>query len=55
MDTPATAASFEVQVRAGAAAGAAAQRGRTQDLIEEVERKARDTLRWGAEAAGATF
>ena len=43
------------QVTDGAVAGAAVQRKGTQELIEEIERQARNTLRWGADAAEATF
>ena len=48
-------ASLATKIRAGAAAGAAAQRERTQELVDDVKRLARNTLRWGAEAAEATF
>ena len=34
---------------------AVAQRKQSQDLIEEIERGARNTVRWGADAAEATF
>ena len=43
------------QVRADAAAGAATQRSKTQELVDEVDRLARNTLRWGRDAAEATF
>ena len=43
------------QVRADAASGAAAQRNSTQKLVDEVDRLARNTLRWGRDAAEATF
>jgi exodeoxyribonuclease VII large subunit len=43
------------QVLADAAAGAAAQRDRTQQLVIEVHRLARNSLRWGRDAAEATF
>ena len=48
-------ASLATQIRAEAAAGAAAQRERTQELVDDVKRLALNTLRWGAEAAEATF
>ncbi|MDQ2734017.1 MAG: exodeoxyribonuclease VII large subunit [Pseudomonadota bacterium] len=51
----ATAASLGAQIRGDAVAGAATQRQRIQALAEEVDRLARNTLRWGAEAAEATF
>lgn len=51
----AKASSLMAQVEADATAAAAAQRQQTQQLVEEVERLARNTLRWGADAADATF
>ena len=51
----AKAAALIAQVTDGAVAGAAAQRKGTQELIEEIERLARNTLRWGADAAEGTF
>ena len=47
--------SLATEIRVEAAAGATAQRERAQELVDEVERLARNTLRWGAEAAEATF
>ena len=47
--------SLATEIRIEAAAGATAQRTRTQELVVEVERLALNTLRWGAEAAEATF
>jgi exodeoxyribonuclease VII large subunit len=49
------AASLATQIRAEAAARAAAQRERTQELVDDVKRLALNTLRCGAEAAEATF
>ncbi len=43
------------QVLADAAACATAQRNSTQTLVDEVDRLARSTLRWGRDAAEATF
>jgi exodeoxyribonuclease VII large subunit len=51
----ATASSLVAQVHATAATSAAAQRKGTQELIEEIGRLARNTLRWGADAAEGTF
>lgn len=51
----ANAASLTAQVTSAAVAGAAAQRKGTQGLIDEIERLARNTLRWGADAADGTF
>jgi exodeoxyribonuclease VII large subunit len=42
-------------VLTGARSEAVSQRARAQDLFDEVERAARNNLRWGAEAAEATF
>ena len=47
----AKASSLMAQVEADATASAAAQRQQTQQLVEEVARLARNTLRWGADAA----
>ena len=43
------------QVQADAGLGIRAQRERATNLVAEVERLARNSLRWGAEAAEATF
>jgi len=51
----ANAASLTAQITSAVVAGAAAQRKGTQGLIDEIERLARNTLRWGADAADATF
>ena len=48
-------ASLATQIRVEAASGAQAQRERTEELLDEVKRLALTTLRWGAEAAEATF
>jgi exodeoxyribonuclease VII large subunit len=48
-------ASLATEIRVEAAAGAQAQRERAEELLDEVERQALNTLRWGAEAAEATF
>jgi exodeoxyribonuclease VII large subunit len=47
--------SLATEVRIEAAAGAHAQRQRTQELVNDVKRLARNTVRWGADAAEATF
>ena len=47
--------SLATEVRVKAMAGADAQRQRTQELVEDVKRLARNTVRWGADAAEATF
>ena len=47
--------SLATEVRVKAAAGADAQRQRTQELVDDVKRLARNTVRWGADAAEATF
>ena len=49
------ASALATEVRIEAAAAAAGQRERTQELADEAKRLARNTLRWGAEAAEATF
>ena len=49
------ASSLATRVQESAAADAAAQRHQTHELAEEVKRLARNSLRWGAEAAEATF
>ena len=48
-------AALMAQVTDGAITGAAAQRKGTRELIEEIERLVRNTVRWGADAADATF
>ena len=47
--------SLATEVRVKAKAGADAQRQRTQELVDDVKRLARNTVRWGADAAEATF
>jgi exodeoxyribonuclease VII large subunit len=47
--------SLIADVQAQAFAGAVSRRKSTQDLVEEVERLAHSTLRWGADAADAMF
>ena len=47
--------SLATEVRVKAKAGADAQRQRTQELVDDVTRLARNTVRWGADAAEATF
>ena len=47
--------SLATEIRVEAAAGAQAQRERTEELLDEVKRLALNTLRWGTEAAEATF
>ena len=47
--------SLSVRIQTGVLAGAASQRQRTAELRQEIERLTRNTLRWGAEAAEATF
>ena len=49
------ASALATEIRIEAAAAADGQRERTQELVDEVKRLARNTLRWGAEAAEATF
>jgi len=51
----AAAASLMAQVHAAAQAGVTARLQSTQELIEEIQRLACSTLRWGADAADATF
>ena len=48
-------AALATEIRVEAAAGAQAQRERAEELLDEVKRQALTTLRWGAEAAEATF
>ena len=47
--------SLATEVRVKATASADAQRQRTQELVDDVTRLARNTVRWGADAAEATF
>ena len=47
--------SLATEVRIEATAGADAQRQRTQELVDDITRLARNTVRWGADAAEATF
>ncbi len=47
--------SLATEVRGKATAGADSRRQRTQELVDDVARLARNTVRWGADAAEATF
>ena len=47
--------SLSTEVKVKATAGAEAQRQRTQELVDDVKRLARNTVRWGSDAAEATF
>nr|WP_246295178.1 exodeoxyribonuclease VII large subunit [Schlegelella koreensis] len=51
----ARAAALMAQIDADTTTGLALQRERIRDLVDEVERLARNTLRWGADAAEGAF